>query len=171
MKFLYKKFWGIPKDPQRFVNLSLASIMEVSTPMWINKKINEIKLYAKAFAVYPHTKKFGVGVYAVIFTVFSIFKNLLQRRMRIGRKKSRLWSRIFSVDRGGVEPLKQVSKNAPETARTQPSNPLKNNIKLEINRKAPINRSFSEYRAISIKAFLLTYFHYTPIRIRVNSVK
>ncbi|KKT41079.1 MAG: hypothetical protein UW30_C0012G0005 [Candidatus Giovannonibacteria bacterium GW2011_GWA2_44_13b] len=23
MKFLYKKFWGIPKDPQRFVNISI----------------------------------------------------------------------------------------------------------------------------------------------------
>lgn len=33
--------------------------------------------------------------------------------------------RFFSVDRGEVEPLEQVGKTAPETARTRPSSPQK----------------------------------------------
>jgi hypothetical protein len=31
--------------------------------------------------------------------------------------------RIFNVDRGGVEPLEQADRAAPETTRTRPSNP------------------------------------------------
>jgi len=38
MKFLYKKFWGIPKDPQRFVNISIHPTKTMST-MPVNNKL------------------------------------------------------------------------------------------------------------------------------------
>ena len=77
--------------------------------------------------------------------------------------------RVFDVDRGGVEPLKQVGKNAPETLRTRPSDPREHVISKYLNRKAPINRSFSEPRTIPFIAFLPTYLHYTPLKNHVNT--
>src|SRR3989338_457608 len=79
--------------------------------------------------------------------------------------------RIFDVDRGGVEPLKQARKNAPGTLRTRPSDPRTYAISKYLNRKAPINRSFSEPRTIPFVAFLPTYPHHTPIKNHVNNPK
>ena len=61
-------------------------------------------------------------------------------------------SRIFDVDRGGVEPLKQSDESAPGTLRTRPSDPQKYISSIYINEKAPTNRSFSEPRMIPFKA-------------------
>ena len=46
-------------------------------------------------------------------------------------------SRIFDVDRGGVEPLKQSDESAPGTLRTRPSDPQKYISKYLYKRKSP----------------------------------
>ena len=53
-------------------------------------------------------------------------------------KKPAFASRIFDVDRGGVEPQKRTDEVAPETLRTRPSHPQRH-----------INNSFIKHKELT----------------------
>jgi len=77
------------------------------------------KLYFRAYAVF-----FDYTQYSQLSTI--------QKTKNTAKSDG-----VFSVDRGGVEPLERVDKTAPETLRTRPSNPRTYRISIQIKRKAP----------------------------------